>query len=253
MRISDWSSDVCSSDLGFTEAQIPMHVIDGKGDLMGLVREDLPVRGGSWKIAKMAGPGESSYTFYDREIAARAQIWLREEAPKHRDRPWALFVSFVCPHFPLTAPPEYFYRYYLDPNLPWPKLYDRAERPDHPYLRDYGGSFNYDDHFDSPDKVRRAVAGYLGLCSFLDENIGKVLATLEDCGLMEETRVLYTSDHGDNLGTRGLWGKSTMYEETAGVPLILAGPEVPVGAVCDTPVTHVDAYPTIVEIGRAHV
>src|SRR3546814_403572 len=118
---------------------------------------------------------------------------------------------------------------------------------DHPYLRDYGGSFNYDDHFDSPDKVRRAVAGYLGLCSFLDENIGKVLATLEDCGLMEETRVLYTSDHGDNLGTRGLWGKSTMYEETAGVPLILAGPEVPVGAVCDTPVTHVDAYTTIVE------
>src|SRR3546814_307974 len=127
-------------DVGFTEAQIPMHVIDGKGDLMGLVREDLPVRGGSWKIAKMAGPGGSSYTFYDREIAARAQIWLREAAPKHRDRPWALFVSFVCPHFPLTAPPEYFYRYYLDPNLPWPKLYDRAERPDHPYLRDYGGS-----------------------------------------------------------------------------------------------------------------
>src|SRR3546814_17581350 len=64
---------------------------------------------------------------------------------------------------------------------------------------------------------------------------------------MQEVRVLFTSVHDDNLGTRGLWGKSTMYEETAGVPLILAGTEVPVGAVCDTPVTHVDAYPTIVE------
>ena len=55
------------------------------------------------------------------------------------------------------------------------------------------------------------------------------------------TRVLYSSDHGDNLGTRGLWGKSTMYEESAGVPMILAGPGVPQGVVCHEPVSLVDA------------
>ena len=83
-------------DNGFSEEIIPMNIIEGKGDLMGLVRTDLPERGLSWKIAKLAGPGETSYTFYDREISSKAQIWLREEAPKYRDKPWVLFVSFVC-------------------------------------------------------------------------------------------------------------------------------------------------------------
>lgn len=234
-------------DNGFSEEIIPMHVIEGKGDLMGLVREDLPRRGGAWKMAGMAGPGESSYTTYDRDIASRAQIWLREEAPKYQDKPWVLFVSFVAPHFPLTAPPDHFYRYYNDPDLPWPKLYDKEERPAHPYLKDYGGSFAYDDYFKSKDDVRRAVAGYYGLCSFLDENIGKVLHALEDCGLGTSTRVMYTSDHGDNLGARGVWGKSTMYEEAAGVPTILAGAGLPQGKISETPMTHVDFHPTILQ------
>jgi choline-sulfatase len=236
-----------ADDNGFSEEIVPMHLIEGKGDLMGLVRENLPRRGGSYKMAKFAAPGESSYTFYDRDIAARAQIWLREEAPKYRDKPWTLFVSFVSPHFPLTAPPEHFYRYYLDDRLPWPKLYDKAMRPDHPYLREYAASFAYDEHFETEDQVRRAVAGYLGLCSFVDEQVGKVLRALEESGLAGDTRILYTSDHGDNVGARGLWGKSNMYEEVAGVPLVMAGPDIATGSVVATPVTHVDAYPTLLE------
>ena len=59
--------------------------------------------------------------------------------------------------------------------------------------------------------------------------------------------MIYTWDHGDNLGTRGLWGKSTMYEESAGVPLIMAGPEVPAGLVSHEPVSLVDCFPTILE------
>ena len=55
----------------------------------------------------------------------------------------------------------------------------------------------------------------------------QILRALEESGLMENTRIVYSSDHGDNLGTRGLWGKSTMYEESAGIPMILAGPDVP--------------------------
>jgi choline-sulfatase len=234
-------------DNGFSEEIVPMHVVEGKGDLMGLVREDLPRRGMSWKMAKLAGPGESPYTFYDREIVARAQTWLREEASKHSEKPWVLFVSFVAPHFPLTAPPEHFYRYYDDPRLSTPKLYGPDQRPAHPYLRDYAGSFAYDEYFDTPDKLRRGVAGYLGLCSFLDENIGKIMGALDDAGLTASTRVIYTSDHGDNMGARGLWGKSTMYEESAAVPFVMSGPDVPHGVVCHTPVTHIDLYPTILQ------
>ena len=118
-------------DNGFSEEIIPMNIIEGKGDLMGLVRQDLPERGLSWKIAKLAGPGETPYTAYDREITTRAQIWLREEAPRYRDQPWVLFVSFVCPHFPLVAPADYYYQYPLD-RMPLPKQYAQSERPDHP-------------------------------------------------------------------------------------------------------------------------
>ena len=232
-------------DNGFSDEQIGMHIIDGEGDLLGLVRdEDMPKRGGSYKMARMAGPGESMYTTYDREIAARAQVWLREEAGRHTAKPWIMFLSFVCPHFPLTAPPEHFYRYY-ERDLPLPKLYERRHEPLHPYLEDYRKSFAYDEFFETPDMVRRAQAGYLGLCSFLDENVGKVLAALDAAGLEDVTRVVYTSDHGDNLGARGLWGKSTMYEESVAVPLLVAGPGLPVGVRATTPVSLLDLYPFI--------
>jgi choline-sulfatase len=234
-------------DCGFSESIVPMHVIEGKGDLLGLIRDDLPVRGAAYKMARMAGPGESPYTQYDREIAARAQIWLHEEAPKHRDKPWVLFVSFVAPHYPLTAPPEHFYRYYDDPSLPKPKLYERDQRPDHPFVRDYATAFNFDDYFETETDVRRAVAGYYGLCGFMDEQAGKVLDALSACGLSGDTRVIYTSDHGDALGQRGLWGKSTLYEETCGVPLIVAGDGIAQGRVIDTPANLVDVYPFIID------
>ena len=235
-----------NEDHGFSEEQIPMHIIEGKGDLMGLVREDLPRRGGAKKMAAMAGPGESPYTFYDKEICSRAQVWLREEGLKAHRKPWVLFVSFVAPHFPLTAPPEHYYRYW-NQALPMPKLYAREERPDHPYLVDYRGSFAYDDYFETDADVKRALSGYFGLVSYLDENIGKVLRVLDETGLATNTCVMYTSDHGDNLGSRGMWGKSTMYEEIAGVPFIMAGPGIPAGKRVTTPISHVDAYPTILE------
>lgn len=239
-------------DNGFSREILPMHVIEGTGDLMGLVREELPRRGMSWKMARLAGPGESPYTLYDRQIAAHAQTWLHDDARKNSDRPWVLFVSFASPHFPLTAPPEHYFRYYDDPDLPMPKAYRPDERPDHPFLKDYAASFTYDEHFKTEDDVRRAVAGYFGLCSFVDEQVGKVLAALEANGLSGNTRIVYTSDHGDNLGARGLWGKSTMYEESAGAPLIVAGDDIPAGKRVSEPVTLLDLYPFIMEaVGEA--
>jgi choline-sulfatase len=232
-------------DNGFSEEIIPMNVWEEKGDLYGLLRgDDMPPRHDGKKLAGLAGPGESEYTWYDREIASRAQVWLREEAPKHRERPWVLFVSFVAPHFPLTAPPHWYYRY-ID-RVPMPKLYAKHERPAHPAVRDQTENTGYDRHFKDEQAVKRARAGYLGLVSSLDENIGHVLDALEDCGFGGNTRVLYTSDHGDNLGARGLWGKQVLYEEAARVPMILAGPDIPAG-VRREPVSHVDAYPTIME------
>ena len=80
-----------------------------------------------------------------------------------------------------------------------------------------------DDALD--DRRRRlATACYYGLCTWVDRQVGRVIGALERTGLAETTRVVYTSDHGDNIGARGMWGKSTHYDDAAGVPLIMAGP-----------------------------
>lgn len=220
-------------DNGFSTSEVPMNIVDGIGDALGLIRDRNAPRGAADKMAALAGPGESKYTAYDRDISARAQIWLREEAPRFTDKPWVLFVSLVAPHFPLTAPPEFYYRYDHDA-IPMPKLYG-DDRPDHPYLQDYRTVFEYDDYFRTEGDVRRGIAGYMALCSFVDHQVGLILKALNASGQSSNTRVAFTSDHGDNLGARGLWGKSTMYEESVGIPMILSGPGIPAGEVRDHP------------------
>lgn len=231
--------------VGFSEELVPMHVIDGIGDLSGMIREDAPVRKRARKYIEEAGEGDSTYQRYDDDIARQASRWLREEAPRYTDKPWVLFISFVCPHFPLLSRPEYFRRYPMDA-VPWPVGNENGRAPDHPGIEDYWRFNDYDTPF-SERETRRAIAAYFGMVTFMDEKVGEVMRTLEECGLGEETRVLYTSDHGDNLGRNGLYGKSTMYEDSAGVPLIIAGEDIPAGRVVNEPVSLVDFYPTIVK------
>ena len=229
---------------GFDEEILPLHIVNGVGDLLGLIRDELPRRAGAARLGPEAGPGESEYTRYDRSIADETVKWLRTRAAARADKPWALYVGFVSPHFPLIAPPE-FYALYPESSVPWPEMYDAGERPQHPFIDAMRKCMCFDEPFDPP-MVRRAVAAYMGLVSFLDDNVGRILRALDESGLAESTRVLYTTDHGDNLGTRGLWGKSTMYEESAGIPMLLAGPDVPVANVCATPVSLVDGFPTFI-------
>src|SRR5262249_16878723 len=119
-------------------------------------------------------------------------------------------------------------------------------------IRDYARAFNFDNYFETPIDVRRAVAGYFGLCSFMDEQAGKVLDALAATGHAADTRVIYTSDHGDAVRHRQLWRQSTLDEETAGVPLIVAGDGIPRGRVVDTPANLVDVYPFIIDcVGEA--
>lgn len=230
---------------GFANQIVPLHVVDGVGDLIGLIRDPLPERKAAAKYAKDTGRGESSYTAYDRNITSEAVRWLQEEAPKHTDKPWVLFVSLVCPHFPLIAPPE-FYDLYPESEVALPPLYDAAGRPTHPYYAAMRYCINYDKYFDEAS-IRRAVAGYLGLCSFVDSNVGKLMDALDLTGLAANTRVIYTSDHGEALGKRGLWGKSTMFEESAAIPLVMAGPNIPAGRRVGTLTSLVDCAPTIMD------
>ena len=77
-------------------------------------------------------------------------------------------------------------------------------------------------------------------------------ARSDEFGLTDSTRVLYTSDHGECLGARGIFGKFTLYDEAAAVPMIMAGPDVPEGKVVQTPVSLVDCFPTALECVGPH-
>jgi choline-sulfatase len=231
-------------DNGFSKEHMPLHVVDGIGDPIGMLRDPPPRRQAALRLAADAGCGESSYQDYDDRITGAAETWLGERAKSKDAKPWVLFVSLVCPHFPLIARPRW-YNLYAEDKVPWPALYAAEERPHHPYLEAMRACQIYDEGFDDNSKVRKAIAAYFGLVSFVDHNVGRLLQCLNAHDLADTTRVIYSSDHGDNLGTRGLWGKSNMYEESAGVPLIMAGPEVPANVVCRDPVSLVDAYPTI--------
>ena len=228
-------------DTGFDFQQLPMHLVGGVGDVLGCVREPLPVRWKTRTMAEKIGPGETSYTAYDRSITEAATSWISDQSAAENDKPWALFVSMVAPHFPLIAPEEFYELYEAAGTMP-SKL---ADDPDHPWLVAFRKCYPYDNFTDETTRI--ALASYFGLVSFLDNNVGKILDSLDAAGLADNTRILYVSDHGDNMGERGLWGKSTLYEESAGIPMIAAGPGIPSGRVSATPVSLVDVYPTVID------
>jgi choline-sulfatase len=159
--------------------------------------------------------------------------------------PWVLFVGFVLPHPPYIAPPELYDRYPTD-RVPMPPQWYADDWPSHPVLAEFRRFFDFDRPFDE-ETVRRLNAAYLGACTHMDRQIGRIMDTLERLDLTENTRIIYTSDHGENRGARGLFGKFTMYEESVGVPLAMCGPGVPIGKVVRTPVSLVDCYPTVLE------
>ncbi|GAB2916191.1 sulfatase-like hydrolase/transferase [Paralcaligenes sp. KSB-10] len=230
-------------DAGFSEQIIPMHIEAGVGDLYGLIRNPPPVRHQSKDLAQCIGPGASTYIDYDRDITARTVQWLAKHGATQRDKPWVLFSSFIAPHSPLIAPPEY-YALYNPSDIPLPK---KTAGGLHPWVQQWDDCYRFDSYFENDQQRRVAIASYYGLCSFMDNNVGSILRALEINGLADDTVVLFLSDHGDNMGARGLWGKSTMYEESVSVPLIMSGPRVAQQAVVDTPVSLVDCYPTILD------
>ena len=233
-------------DNGFSQEIDPLHVVDGVGDILSCIRDRPPFRDKRAGILN-AGPGDSTYLQYDVSNADRACAWLSER--KDNDRPWVLFLSFVCPHPPYVAPPDLF-EMYPPEQLPLPAQWRHEDWPDHPAIRRFRRFFNYDRPFTEPE-LRNLTAAYYGTCTHLDRQIGRVLNALEVHNLADTTRILYTSDHGESLGARGLFGKFTMYEESASVPLILAGPDVPSGRVVGTPVSLVDSFPTVLECAAA--
>ncbi len=228
-------------DVGFSESQHVMYLANnGMGWPQGLQRRPLTDFPGAAELAAELGPGETGYTKYDRDITAASVDWL--QAQRSNDKPWVLFVSFICPHYPLVAP-KAFYDLYRDIDLPSAFDTNPAEQLKHPVIDRMREFWNYNDYFDEQSQIE-GLRNYYGLCSFLDDNVRQVLEALEQSGEADNTQIIYTSDHGDMIGNHGIWCKSYMYEDSVGIPMTLTGPGVE-SSVNKTPVSLIDIAATV--------
>ncbi len=252
-RLRDRGSEVVSigklhyrsaqDDIGFSESLLPMYLANnGMGWPQGLQRQPLCDFPQAAELAAEIGPGETSYTKYDRNITHASVEWLRARSENKNGDPWVLFVSFICPHFPLVAPTEFYEPYR---NIDLPQAYDikPGGQLKHPVIDQMRQFWNYNDYFDERGQAE-GLRNYYGLCSFLDDNIRQVVAALEESGETDKTQIIYTSDHGDMIGNHGIWCKSYMYEDSVGIPMTLTGPGIARG-VNETAVSLVDIAATV--------
>lgn len=202
-----------------------------------------PVVGGNTFVVVEADGDDLVHA--DGKTAAKA-VQLIEQ---HAKTPFFLAVGFVRPHVPFVAPRKYF-----DPFLPYSNLQlpekIQGDWEDIPKL-----GINYKTSLNMKMDLRRqrkAIGGYLASVAYMDAQVGKVLAALEQAQLADRTIVIFTSDHGYHLGEHDFWAKVSLHEESAKVPLIIRVPgKQP--AVCNSLVELLDLYPTTASLCQLEV
>lgn len=172
----------------------------------------------------------------------RAIDFIREQGEK----PWCLHLSYIKPHWPYIAPAPY-HHMYTEADVVAPLRADTERQDDHPVyraFRDHAESRTF-----SRDEVRNAVVpSYMGLVSQVDAHIGRLMTFLGECGRLDDTLIVFTSDHGDLLGDHWLGEKEMFYEPSVGVPLIVVDPASDrAGVVDSTLVEAIDLLPTFLD------
>lgn len=179
----------------------------------------------------------------DLEVLDGTLAMLREKAADTSGQPWAICSSFVLPHPPYRARPDILERYRGKGDLPFNPRGEGRDACDR-YIQEFFGNPG-----ELPDDViRSAREVYFSLVTEFDEYCGKILDCLDECGLADDTVVLYFSDHGEMAGEHGFWAKVTLLETSARVPLVIRWPgHIQAGTRIDTPVSLVDLFPTCLD------
>jgi choline-sulfatase len=189
---------------------------------------------------------------YDDEVGFLACQKIHQLARRRDDRPFCLTVSFTHPHDPYVAREKY-WDLYPDgtvppvrvPEIPFDKQDTHSQR-----LFEMSDWRNFQLTSRMIADSRRA---YCANISYLDEKIGEILSTLSACGFAEDTAIVFTSDHGDMLGERGLWFKMSFFEGSIRVPLMMSVPSAMSGARIDMPVSTLDLLPTLGALAHADI
>jgi iduronate 2-sulfatase len=157
-----------------------------------------------------------------------------------------LAVGFVRPHVPLVAPRRLF-DHYPPEKMPLPHV-PPGDLDDVPAA---AAAMRNDVRYGMNEQQQReAIAAYYASVEFMDEQVGRLLAELDRLGIRNQTAVIFTSDNGYHLGEHTLWQKTTLFEESVRVPLLVSAPgfEASAGKRCDALVELVDLYPTVADL-----
>ena len=199
-----------------------------------------------------AGPSvRTNQLDHDEETVFKARQYLYDHVRNTPEKPFCLTVSMTHPHDPYTIPAE-FYDLYRDEDIPMPRNTFAQDAQDAHSQR----LLKVIDLWDKPlteEAIRRARRAYFGSCSYVDSKIGELLKTLKDCGLADDTIIVFSGDHGDMLGERGLWYKMHWFEMAARVPLVVHAPKrFAPGRVANS-VSTIDLLPTFVDLAGSQV
>ncbi|MBW3600559.1 MAG: sulfatase-like hydrolase/transferase [Planctomycetes bacterium] len=179
------------------------------------------------------------------EIDARFANAAIEFIRRKPERPFFLHVNFTGPHDPLYWPPGMKESY--DPAaIPLPENF----LAEHPF--DHGNFRGRDEELwpwpRTAAQVREGLALYYAVITYIDRQVGRITAALEETGQLDNTLIIFAGDHGLAIGSHGLRGKQNMYEHTVNVPLIVAGPGIPENRRSEAQVYLRDLYPTTCEL-----
>ena len=199
-----------------------------------------------------AGPSvRTNQLDFDEEVVFKARQYLYDHVRNTPEQPFCLTVSMTHPHDPYTIPAE-FWNLYQDSDIPMPRNPIAQAAQDAHSKR----LLKVIDLWDKPvseEAIRRARRAYFGSCSYVDAKIGEILKTLDDCGLREDTIIVFSGDHGDMLGERGLWYKMHWFEMAARVPLVVYAPGRFSPHKVSQSVSTIDLLPTFVELAGGSV
>ncbi len=187
---------------------------------------------------------------YDEEVEHVAVQKLYDLARQGGEQPFFLTVSFTHPHPPFVAPQEHWDAYEgveIDlpsvPEIPYEQLDPHSQWL---YL-----AHGQDRHAITRERLLRARRAYYAMASYVDEKIGRVLAALRRSGLERDTLVVFSGDHGEMMGERGMWFKQTFFEWSARVPLLVSGPGVAAPGRRAEVCSLVDLLPTFLDVAAS--
>ena len=196
-----------------------------------------PRKGGNVMTIVKADGGDLVHS--DGKTAEKAMELLKQ----NKKKPFFLAVGLVRPHVPFVAPKEYFEPYPHQQVVLPPKVendWDDIPARGINYVTSVNGKM-------SEEQEKKAVAAYYASVSYMDAQVGKILRTLKEEGLEDNTIVVFTSDHGFHLGEHRFWMKVSLHEESVRVPMIIKVPgKTP--AVCNSFAELLDLYPTLAEL-----